>query len=176
MTFYGPKEVCSKLNIAESTLRKWAIYLSKVAGYTFAVDQYGHRNYSDGDILVLKRMQELLAKKYTYEDAVNEVCNVKNVNHANNAENPDEISVIPITHATGVPSVLSEELYKEMVTAFHEQSKLNQNLVERLERLEERAEKRDQALTQVLRQVLEVRAEAATEQEKKKKSWWPWSK
>lgn len=176
MTFYGPKEVCSQLNIAESTLRKWAIYLSKIAGYTFAVDQYGHRNYSAGDILVLKQMQGLLAKKYTYEDAVNEICNVKNANHANNAENLDETSVLPITHATSVPSVLSEELFKEMVTTFHEQAELNKKLVERLERLEERTEKRDLALTQVLRQVLDTRAELAAEREKGKKGWWPWKK
>ncbi len=176
MTFYGPKEVCSKLNIAESTLRKWAIYINKIAGYTFAVDQYGHRNYSDGDILVLKRMQELLAKKYTYEDAVNEVCNMRNENHANNAENPDEISVLPITHATSVPGVLNEDFYKEMVIALQEQSKLNQMLIERLERLEERTEQRDQALTQILRQILDARAEIAAERGKKKKSWWPWSK
>lgn len=175
MTFYGPKEVCSKLNIAESTLRKWAGYLAKFAGYTFAIDQYGHRNYSDGDILVLKQLQELLAKKYTYEDAVNEVCNAKNAHNAKNAENLDGAGVLPIAHATGVLGVLDKEIYKEMITALHEQAELNKNLVERLERMEERAEKRDLALTQVLRQVLDTRAELATEREKKK-SWWPWNK
>lgn len=179
MTFYGPKDVCAKLNIGESTLRKWAGYLIKLGGYQFVVDQYGHRSYSDRDIAVLKRLQNLLSRKYTYEDAVIEVCKPENAENANNAENDENThntSVLPITHVLGVPGAPGEEFYNKMVIALQEQSKLNQMLVERLERLEERTEQRDQALTQVLRQVLDTRAEIAAEQEKRKKSWWPWKK
>lgn len=179
MTFCGPKDVCAKLNIGESTLRKWAGYLIKNGGYQFVVDQYGHRSYSDRDIAVLKRLQGLLSQKYTYEDAVKEVCkpeNDENTNNAGSAINPHDISALPITRVLGATGVLEEELYKEMLKAFQEQAKLNQKLVERIERMEERAEERDRALTQVLRQVLEARAELATEQEKRKKSWWSWRK
>lgn len=179
MTFYGPKDVCIKLNIGESTLRKWAGYLIRLGGYQFVVDQYGHRSYSDRDIAVLKRLQGLLSQKYTYEDAIREVCkpeNAENTNNAENAENPHDISVLPITRVLSATGVLGEEVYKEMVIALQEQSNLNKKLVERLERLEERTEERDRALTQVLRQVLDVRTELAAEREKKKKSWWPWGR
>lgn len=53
-----PSDVCSLLDIKESTLRKYALLL-KNAGYHFHTNEKGQRGYYDKDVIVLKRFLEV---------------------------------------------------------------------------------------------------------------------
>jgi DNA-binding transcriptional MerR regulator len=68
-TIYTPKEVRSMLNIAEVTLRKWAIALESI-GYSFNRNTKEHRIFSDTDLFVLKKFQTLVqSQNMTINDA-----------------------------------------------------------------------------------------------------------
>jgi DNA-binding transcriptional MerR regulator len=68
-TIYKPKDVRSMLNIAEVTLRKWAIALES-NGYSFNRNTNGHRIFSDTDLFILKKFQTLVqSQNMTVYDA-----------------------------------------------------------------------------------------------------------
>lgn len=69
----GPDDVCTLLNIKNSTLRKYALIL-KDAGYHFHVNDKGQRGYFNKDVVVLKRFIEVKDNRdMTLEQAANAV-------------------------------------------------------------------------------------------------------
>ncbi|MER2078067.1 hypothetical protein [Psychrobacillus psychrotolerans] len=57
MNSYEVKAICDELQIADSTLRKYATIFEKV-GYIFARDSYGRRIYNQKDLQTFKRFKK----------------------------------------------------------------------------------------------------------------------
>lgn len=69
----NPGDVCTLLNLKQSTLRKYALLLHK-AGYKFHVNENGQRGYFNKDVIVLKRFMEVKeSRDMTLEQAANSV-------------------------------------------------------------------------------------------------------
>jgi DNA-binding transcriptional MerR regulator len=68
---YWSKEVSDILQIADSTLRKWCLSLEK-NGYEFVRGTNNSRAFVERDVLLLRRMKELIQSKgVTVENATN---------------------------------------------------------------------------------------------------------
>ena len=167
----SPSDVCTLLNIKESTLRKYAILLQN-AGYQFRTNAKGSRDYLEQDVIVIKRLIEVKNNRdMTLESAVNSVL-------AWVKESSMAVTVIDKDAERERYGDDIKEL-KEMVV---NQSKLLKDLMEQLHKqqkyIDERLEQRDSMLMQSLREVQETKKlmiaaeeekKIASEEEKKKR-------
>ncbi|MFJ5625586.1 DUF3967 domain-containing protein [Peribacillus loiseleuriae] len=157
----GPTDVCTLLNIKESTLRKYALLL-KDAGYQFHVNDKGQRGYFDKDVIVLKRFIEVKSNRdMTLEQAAE--------------------AVISWVEQSGISlSVMRESnLYerydddiKEMKETIKQQNDLLQELIKKLDQqqdyIDNRLNKRDELLMQSLRESQETKQLLLATQEERK--------
>lgn len=68
---YLTSEVAERLNVAQSTIRKYSIALEK-QGFTFSKTQKGARLFSESDVATLARMKELSVEEKMPVDRIAE--------------------------------------------------------------------------------------------------------
>lgn len=173
---YWNHEVAQRLNIGESTLRKYCMELEK-NGYTFIKGSMDSRAFTDRDLIALTHFQTLYKKKkLTREEAAKRVVERYAENEGGNdvatpVQNMDNRSM----------EVLEQIIMRVMKENQEKQKMLNGELLEKIEkRLEEQnkllkeqkeqMEKRDKMLMDNLRRAQEEKA-AAIESQKKKSKW-----
>lgn len=174
---YWNHEVAQRLNIGESTLRKYCMELEK-NGYTFIKGSMDSRAFTDKDLIALAHFQTLYKKKkLTREEAAKRV-----VERYNNNEGGNDVAT-PVQFMDN----RSMEVLEQMVLNFmkdnqEKQKMMNDELLEKIEkRLEEQnnllreqkehMEKRDKMLMENLRRAQEEKAAAIEEMQKKKSKW-----
>lgn len=163
---YSSADVATLLQIKESTLRKYCLFLME-EGYEFLTNEMGYRAYRDVDVVALRKLLELKTEgNMTLKQASK--------------------AVVAIHNGKSVSTpVITEEQYNSLLEEFRtfreSQEAFSQELLKRLERqqdyieqqqryIERRLNERDQNLVQVMKQTLEARREIAAAEEKKR--WW----
>lgn len=139
---YSPSEVCDQIKVKDSTLRKYVIIL-EAAGYVFSRNNKGHRQYTDKDIVILKRFiaaskqpgirLETAAEQIVSMAQPNSITESVTMDIAVNEEAGTEVG-------TGLPALMKELQLKE--EEWNKQISLlvaiNSELISRLEETERR--------------------------------------
>lgn len=166
---YWGKEIAEILQIGDSTLRKWCLSLEN-QGHVFMRGQHNSRAFVERDLLLLRRMKELIQNKgITLETA-------------------SEIVISRFNQTEGTASVLRENTAEEQTLPAVSpvlQNELLLDILERQERLEEQnkqfllmleeqqnyinnsLDKRDLQLMQALKESQETKKLIASTLEKK---------
>ncbi|MCT9858228.1 MerR family transcriptional regulator [Priestia megaterium] len=184
---YWTKEVAERLNIGESTLRKWCLALEE-NGYQFTKGQRGVRAFLERDIEVLAKMKTVLNEVgTTLDEAIKAARGERENAQSQVVQSFSETTKEQENDRTPVamsPEVLSEVLenYKEDLLSVVRQEfqetlrKQEERTLERERRMEERARERDENVMKVLRETLDTKkmlaASLEEQKEEKKKSWW----
>lgn len=173
---YWNHEVAQRLNIGESTLRKYCMELEK-NGYTFIKGSMDSRAFTDRDLIALTHFQTLYKKKkLTREEAAKRV-----VERYANDEGGNDVATPVQNMDNRSMEVLEQIIMRVMKENQEKQKMLNDELLEKIEkRLEEQnkllkeqkehMEKHDKMLMENLRRAQEEKA-AAIESQKKKSKW-----
>lgn len=165
---YWAKEVAEALQISDSTLRKWCLALEK-NGYEFMRGTNNSRAFVERDIIVLRRMKELIQNRgVTVEHAANAVISsVETDTRTTGVHETNEIAA----HGEQ-QTVIPTELLKQILERQERLEALNQELLRRLDEqqryINERLERRDQQLMEAMRQVQETQRLMAVSQEEAK--------
>ena len=134
---YSPSEVCEQIKVKDSTLRKYVIILEG-AGYKFSRNKKGHRQYTDKDIIILKRFiaasQEPGIRLETAAEQI--VSTVKNIN----ATGPNTTDIAAHTPDINISALINhfEERESEREKQISLLLAINSELIERLEATETR--------------------------------------
>ncbi|MEB4857285.1 DUF3967 domain-containing protein [Priestia megaterium] len=184
---YWTKEVAERLNIGESTLRKWCLALEE-NGYQFTKGQRGVRAFLERDIDVLTKMRNVLNEIGTTMDEGVAAALGERENARTHDVHPNE--TMPSERENGgTPVAMSPEMlsavlenYKEDLLSVVRQEfqetlrKQEERTLERERMMEERAKERDENVMSVLRETLETKkllaASLEKQKEEKKKNWW----
>ncbi|MGG3803465.1 DUF3967 domain-containing protein [Metabacillus fastidiosus] len=178
------KEVSQRLNVADSTLRKWCLSLEEHNYNFFRTDQ-NKRLFTVQDITVLQHFKDLVQdKNMSMNNAAMIVTSRFQKGPFSNQTDVEQLiereSTVPVTQS-------NDELLERLVTYIEQQEdhwkrqeQLNADLVAKLEEqqryIEERLKERDAMLIESLRETQETkRLVAAAEekrQEEEKKSFW----
>jgi DNA-binding transcriptional MerR regulator len=166
---YWAKEVADALQISDSTLRKWCLALEK-NGYQFTRGTNNSRAFVERDIIVLRRMKELIQNRgVTVEHAASTV--ISSVEADTRTTGVRETNEVAVRGDQDV--VISGELLKQLLERQERLEALNQELLRRLDEqqkyINERLERRDRRLMEALRQVQETQRLIAASQEEAKK-------
>lgn len=157
--YYASREMCERLDISDSTLRKWCISLEK-NGYTFTRGEQNRRLFLNQDLEALDHLKLLVqGKKMSLENATIIITSRYNESRS----------------STGTPSVLEEnnnegeiinKLYehiKKQDQFIEKQEQFNQELLKRLDKQAEyinnRLDKRDKSLLNTMDQLMQQRKE-----------------
>ncbi|MGG1215875.1 DUF3967 domain-containing protein [Priestia endophytica] len=184
---YWTKEVAERLNIGQSTLRKWCAALEE-NGYRFTKGQRGVRAFLESDIEVLGKMKVVLNEiGTTLEEAVKIALDEREDAPAHVAPSPEGVTTeqesdrAPVAMSTEVLNVLLENYKEDLLSVVREElretlKKQEERALEREriseERAKEREEKRDENLAAVLRETLETKKMLVASLEENKKKWW----
>jgi len=167
----GPGDVCTLLDIKESTLRKYALLLTD-AGYQFHVNEKGQRGYFNEDVVVLKKFLEIKNNSdMTLKQSANAVMSWVNQSSMS----------LSVTRKEDEKDRYSDDI-KELKETVNNQTELIKQLVERLDEQQKhnaerdrRLEERDRNLMEVMNKTLETRKElleiAAAKEENEKKGF-----
>lgn len=163
---YWGKEIAQILQIGDSTLRKWCLALEN-QGYEFMRGQHNSRAFVERDLLILRRMRELIQTKGITLETASEIV-ISRMNQSEGTrpvpeENKEEEQVFSV-----VPSVRQNELLLEIL---ERQERLEQQNKQLIAQLEERDRNRDKQLMEALRESQETKKllVATLEQQKEKK-------
>lgn len=164
---YWNHEVSKRLEIGESTLRKWCIELEK-NGYIFIRGTMDSRAFTDHDLAALTYFKQLTkGKKHTKEQAAIMVVDKFGRKGGNEGTTP----VQSMSDNQSIENL--ESMVKELLEHNKKQEEFNKALLERLNRQEqyikETLEKRDQYLLESIRKSQEEKAATI---EKKKIPWY----
>ncbi|MEH7440489.1 DUF3967 domain-containing protein [Neobacillus drentensis] len=159
-------DVCTLLQVKESTLRKYALLLQD-AGYHFATNDKGQRAYYNRDVITLKKLLEIKSSpNMTLEQSVNAVMTWIKQSGVS----------LPATEIQRHNESYNDDI-KELREIINQQNILLQKLIEKMDQqqkyIDERLEQRDRTLIESLRESQEVKQQllqiaAAHEEEKKK--------
>lgn len=184
---YSASEVYKRLDISDSTLRKYMEVLQR-EGFTVKKDKRGRREYTDSDIMVIEKLIELSKHDgMTLEKAAKLIAQQLESIDPNiiKDEESEETDLVPF-HIKQQYSVMAKEMNRslsEMEKRLSEQAEQRTKLIEerieqRNERIEKRLEERDENLMKTLREIQETKrlmkeyhAEVAAAKEKKN-PWW----
>lgn len=160
---YSATDVATVLQIKESTLRKYALLLQKES-YEFALNEHGHRLYSDTDLVVLRKMIEHKDKSaMTLKQAAQ--------------------AVVAWQKNTSVSdAVTSQERYNDLLQEFadfkEQQNNFNKALLERLDKqqnyIENSVAERDRNLMETLKELQDTKKQIAAAVDNEKKWWQFW--
>jgi len=167
---YSTKEISHMTDIAESTIRKYALLLER-AGWLFLRNENGYRVFTEKDIFIFNEFKNLSKKNLQVDDIAKIIASKhKNAMAEAVTERQENLDV------QGVSPVTLEKLLEKMDMLLQEneiQKQFNQELLRRLDQqsryIEESLEKRDQHLLASIREVQEIKLLAAAAEEKKKK-------
>lgn len=174
---YWTKEIADVLQISNSTLRKWCLALEN-AGYIFDRGANNSRVFYDKDMLLIRRLKELVQyKKMALDTSANLV--VSTLEGARRTagvreENSDNSSA-PMKPMNAQEHVLIGEVLDRL----ERMEEFNKQLISRLEErdkyIQEQLHKRDERMITSLREMMEAKKEIAAsekaEKEEKKGFW-----
>jgi DNA-binding transcriptional MerR regulator len=154
---YWPHEIAGHLNIADSTLRKWAISLES-KGYQFRRDDNGNRAYGERDRIAFSALRDQLRARVRLEEAASYVA----------GSYPSGVEVVELAE---VPDGFSggESLTERMNDLETKIDWFMQRMQVMEEERERAIERRDEAIMAMMRQLMESRAQAVAAQ---KRAWW----
>lgn len=183
---YTPRDVYERLEVKESTLRKYVDVLQR-EGYAIKKDKRGRREYTQYDVMLLEKLVELSQHDgMTLEKAAQFI--VKRVHHAKEEKierESKETGVIPFEIQEQLQqqySVMLKKINQEQQRNLLEmEQRLSERIDQRNERIEERAKKRDEMLMKTFREIQETkrlmkeyREEIAAAKEEKREWWKFW--
>lgn len=184
---YWTKEVAERLNIGESTLRKWCLALEE-NGYQFTKGQRGVRAFLERDIEVLAKMKTVLNEVGTtldeaIEAALGERENAQSqfVQSFSETTKEQENDRTPVAMSPEVLSAVLENYKEDLLSVVRQEFqetliKQEERTLERERMMEERARERDENVMKVLRETLDTKkmlaASLEEQKEEKKKTWW----
>ncbi|PDZ33757.1 DUF3967 domain-containing protein [Bacillus toyonensis] len=187
---YTAKDVYSRLNVSDSTLRKYVEVLQRES-YIIRKNKQGKREYTDSDIMVIEKLIELSKHDgMTLEKAAKMIAQRLEIANPNvETEESKETDLIPFHIQEQLQqqySVMAQEMNQSMLAMekrLSEQAKQSNEEIKASveahnERVEKRLEARDETLMKTLREMQETkrmmqefRDEVAAAKEKKK-PWW----
>lgn len=174
---YWTKEIADVLQISNSTLRKWCLALEN-AGYIFDRGANNSRVFYDKDMLLIRRLKELVQyKKMALDTSANLVVStLEGVRRTAGVreENSDNSSA-PMKPVNAQEHVL----FGEVLDRLERMEEFNKKLISRLEErdkyIQEQLHKRDERMITSLREMMETKKEIAAsekaEKEEKKGFW-----
>jgi len=155
---YWTSEVAKKLEVSDSTLRKWCIQL-EATGYKFVKGENDSRAFTKHDLNALQLFKQLVkVQRKTKEVASLEVVERYGARQGTPPMQPAQMAVQAHEFKDKIDDMAQsiEEIKKQL----HEQMEFNKKLVERM----------DQQSMSHIREIQETRKQLAAAQEKKK--WW----
>jgi len=163
---YWSKEVAAMLKIATPTLRKYS-NLMETHGYVFLRNEYNQRAFIQRDVIVLKKIQELIKQKdISVEQAIKTVVSEIPTNQLSPSttivENADnELPQIIARLGEEVQELRNDnEHLKATLDEFQKLMTTQQaQILKQQEYIAASIEKRDNQITQLLQQSLEVKKE-----------------
>lgn len=187
---YTAKDVYSRLNVSDSTLRKYVEVLQRES-YIIKKNKQGKREYTNSDIMVIEKLIELSKHDgMTLEKAAKMIAQqIEKVNPDLIQEESEETDLVPFHIKQQLQeqySVMAQEMNQSMLAMekrLSEQAKQSNEEIKASveahnERVEKRLEARDETLMKTLREMQETkrmmqefRDEVAAAKEKKK-PWW----
>lgn len=161
-TPYSSKEVTARLDIGESTLRKWCLALEE-QNYNFLRTAQNKRMFSEKDLFVLGQFKILVQEK-----------NLSMQNAAEIVASRYSEDLFP--NQTEIERRDSDGTLGEIKKEIQELKDLNRELLQRLSEqqkyIEKRLEERDRLLMQAIRESQETKKLIAAAREENKKSFW----
>lgn len=174
---FWSKEVADVLQTSNSTIRKWCLALEN-AGYIFDRGANNSRVFYDKDMLVLRRLQELVQHKRMALDVSSNlvISSLEGFQRteAVREENSDNVSV-PQKITNGNEHILLNEVLDRLDKMEEFNRQLLSKLDDRDKYIQEHLEKRDEHIITTLRETMETRKLIAAAQEEKKeenKGFW----
>ncbi|MES5896919.1 DUF3967 domain-containing protein [Bacillus cereus group sp. RP43] len=187
---YSASEVYKRLEISDSTLRKYMEVLQR-ENYVVKKDNRGRRQYTEHDVMVIEKLIELSKHDgMTLEKAAKMIAQRLEIANPNaETEESQDTDLIPFHIQQQLQqqySVMAQEMNQSMLAMekrLSERAKQNNEEIkvsidQHNERVEKRLEARDETLMKTLREMQETkrlmqeyREEVAAAKEKKK-PWW----
>lgn len=163
-TPYSSKEVTARLDIGESTLRKWCLALEE-QNYNFLRTAQNKRMFSEKDLFVLGQFKILVQEKNL------SMQNAAEIVAARYSEDlfPNQTEIE--RRESNSFSALGE-IKKEIQDLKELNRELLQRLSEQQKYIEKRLEERDRLLMQAIRESQETKKLIAAAREENKKSFW----
>lgn len=178
---FWTKEVAETLEIGTSTLRKWALALEN-QGYEFVRGEKNSRAFLERDIVVLRRMKELIQTAGMTTDAAVKVALSRDFDNPITDEETRTPSVLVQNGSNYAAEVMQQfvENQERILERMEQIERLEKSNAERLERIEqeqkrqrERDGNRDNNLMNLIRETQETKKIiAAAEEERSKRSLW----
>ena len=172
---YSTKEISNMTDIAESTIRKYALLLEK-AGWLFLKNENGFRVFTDRDIFIFNEFKNLSKKNIQVDDIAKIIASKHKNVIAEAVTNSQET-----LDTKGISPDIAKMLLEKVDTLLQDnelQKQFNQELLRRLDQqshyIDESLKKRDQQLLASIREVQETKLLAAATQEKQKKWYQFW--
>lgn len=156
---YTTKEIATLLDMAISTVRKYAQHLEK-AGYLIVKTEGKARVFTESDIMVLRYLKELRDNtNITVEQATSIVVEKFNKNET------QSVSLRNTTENTQY-----ERQYREMEHTLNEHAELIKELYLKLDEAEKQRIKKDELLIQSMKKLLGTQ-KFLIEENKRRKNW-----
>lgn len=173
---YSAKEVIDKIDIGDSTLRKWCLALEK-QNYNFIRTDQNKRLFTEKDVFVLSQFKVLVQDKNMSINNASAVVASKYVNEVfSNETEIEQVQKAPFSNETVEELRTEIEELKDMQNTILQHLEEQKKDKEELQKyIEERLEQRDQMLIESIRESQETKQQllqiAATQEEEKKKGF-----
>ncbi|MGG0487272.1 DUF3967 domain-containing protein [Priestia aryabhattai] len=155
---YWTSEVAKKLEVSDSTLRKWCIQL-EATGYKFVKDENDSRAFTKHDLNALQLFKQIVkVQRKTKEVASLEVVDRYGDRRPTLPMQSAQLAAETYQYKATIDAMARS--IEEIKTQLYEQLEFNKELVERM----------DQQSMSHIREIQETRKQLAAAQEKKK--WW----
>ena len=153
---YWGKEIAEILQIGDSTLRKWCLSLEN-QGYSFARGQNNSRAFVERDLLMLRRMKDLVQNKGITLEMASEAV----ITRLNPLEGTASVLEESREGEQPLPSVQQNELLLDILERQERLEHQNKQLISKLEEqqnyINNKLEKRDRQIMEALRETQEAK-------------------
>lgn len=144
---YWSKEVINRLDIGNSTLRKWCLALEK-EGYTFIRDEHKRRAFTNHDLNALRYLKDSLSNGHTMKNAIISVID----HYKKDRENEQETLNNPLAKNE---RIVSSDVLDQILDKLNKQESFNEQLTKKLDQqqeyIDERLKERDKNLVESMR-------------------------
>ncbi|MGG0369514.1 DUF3967 domain-containing protein [Priestia endophytica] len=159
------------LKVGDSTLRKWCIALEK-EGYTFTKGVRNSRAFIKKDIVVLEDIKLLLQESGMNLESTVKVTLSKhhseNMND-NDSNNGERMPLVPQGNGSKISNNTSIEYLKIQEQLLEQVERIERSHEERLKNIEEKLDYRNKLLLETLQEIQDTKKIIAVTKEKK---WW----
>ncbi|MGF9859886.1 DUF3967 domain-containing protein [Priestia endophytica] len=168
---FGTKEVSEMLNVGDSTLRKWCIALEK-EGYTFTKGVRNSRAFIKKDIVVLEDIKLLLQESGMNLESTVKVTLAKHHREnmiENDSDNGERTPLVLQENGSKISDNPSIEYLKVQEQLLERVERIERSHEERLKNIEEKLDYRNKLLLETLQEIQDTKKIIAVTKEKK---WW----